>query len=463
LLSPSRNSKAIASRIQTALEKAKFLLRGNETEIPKGVVNSLTFFANKNIWYKLSRNPVVKSCKEAANQRIRLGHKGIPLADELKTYLATLKYKDKSKRIVLIHCRADRGIDFDKITALLPDVKKIRRVGEKDLEKINSKGYGLINPFDLQLDDEGQTVLQVFDLELVSLKNITNTMMTNAGDYTWAVEFRPNELVKVLRRDSGCIVSDIIEKKELSELECPKSIGIIAGNPPEAAWLLWKKIENNIKQEARNYFLGDISLPKVIISSVPETGLSMELEDRHEQLWTVLKKNIEDLINQNVEIIAIACHTMQYYSDDVKKLCKNKGVEYVSIPDILCEWLKNSSIDNAALLGIGYSAQLGKWSGYKKLAKIIDIDEMPEPMLNRITTLAYDVKANVGRREFQKLERIIKDIDSENIIYLLFELSILAEHFSLSKNFHKHYIIDAVDIYAKALASKIMGKKSVEW
>lgn len=459
MLSPSRNSKAITSRIKTALEQAKFLLRGSETEIPKSVVDSLTFFANKNIWYKLSRNPVVKSCKEAKHKYQHVGQ-DLSFADELKTYKITFHNTNDIERIALVHCRADRNMDTEKVTVLLPELQRITSIEEYST---NSSQNVIVNPFNIHTNKD-ISVVQIVDIKLLAIKNLTSSIKVSAGHSDWIIEFHANELVIALREGyESCIVSDVADKPSTLNITKPKSIGIIAGNPPEAAWLLWKKVEGFIKEDMRGNFICDVSLPKVTMLSIPEIGLSMELAKYSKQLWTVLKKNIEDLINQNVEIIAIACHTMQYYSDDVKELCKNKGVEYVSIPDILCEWLKNSSIDNAALLGIGYSAQLGKWSGYNKLAKIIDIDKMPEPMLNRITTLAYDVKANVGRREFQKLERIIKDIDSENIIYLLFELSILAEHFSLSKNFHKHYIIDAVDIYAKALASKIMGKKVVEW
>ncbi|MCP4394750.1 MAG: hypothetical protein GY804_10875 [Alphaproteobacteria bacterium] len=445
------------NRLKKALANARALLRGDEKEVPQGVIKSISYLAKNNIWYKLSRNSVVKSCKGMEYKRLHVGRKEISFSDELKTYLAKIKYNDNDERVALIHCRADRNIDFNKIKSLLPDINDINRVGENDIKKIRTSGYGLINPFDLHKDNNGVQVLQVFDLELLNLNNVTNSVITNAGEFTWAIEFRPNELISVLR-NNGCIVSDIIEDKQFKKIARPKSIGIIAGNPPESAWLLWRMIERVIKREMGENFVCDVSLPKVIMASIPEMGLSMELADHHEQLWNVLKKNIDNLINQDIEIISIACHTSQFYTNKVREYCIGKGVEYVSIPETLYNWLKLSNIDKAALLGIGYSAQLGEWSGYNELSDIIEVENIPQQMIDRITGLAYDVKHNISRREFQKLERIIKDINSDNIIYLLFELSILAEHFSLSKNFHKHYIIDAAEIYAQALAAKIMGK-----
>jgi hypothetical protein len=63
------------------------LLEGAET-VPEQVLHCATRVSDFGIWHQFSRNEPAMSCPDAARKRYRLGHRGIPLWDELKSFLA---------------------------------------------------------------------------------------------------------------------------------------------------------------------------------------------------------------------------------------------------------------------------------------------------------------------------------------------------------------------------------------
>lgn len=71
--------------LKTEIRKAESLLKSGEDEIPKNVLTIIQFCCKNNLGFILSRNIKVFSCKDARSNRVRLGHIGIPLFDELKS------------------------------------------------------------------------------------------------------------------------------------------------------------------------------------------------------------------------------------------------------------------------------------------------------------------------------------------------------------------------------------------
>ncbi len=147
----------------------------------------------------LSRNDPAFSCEDAAGKRLRGAKRGIPLRDELKSLLCLYKNRYGGQVMVALHLPGDMKADFDKLSQLLPIAENTRIcfAGEPHMKRYGMY-FGIVNPVHLDIRSQG-TVLQMFDRQLIAPQAAGYTMMTNAGDLTWAMEFCPGELIKAVR------------------------------------------------------------------------------------------------------------------------------------------------------------------------------------------------------------------------------------------------------------------------
>src|SRR4051812_8397841 len=86
---------------------------GEDAELPKRVQSARDFFKRNGLWYRLTQNSVATSCRDAAARRQRLGKEGIPIYDELRSFCGAAYYPDGSRRLVLLHCRANSHFDME--------------------------------------------------------------------------------------------------------------------------------------------------------------------------------------------------------------------------------------------------------------------------------------------------------------------------------------------------------------
>jgi len=211
-------------------QKPEELLNEDETAAPAMVSVADNLLRQLGVWFKLGRNSPAMSCRDAAE---RLGSSGIPLWDELKT----LALSDGS-RIGLVHCRADQEFDLDRARDAL-GFTSIERAAEQDMHALGL-GYGLVNPFETWSAASDLEIEQVFDEGVMTRLGVPGTMITNAGDHTWSVEFYADELVHAMplaRLGSIAIKPDWPRPKVLASRA---SIGLVTGNSPESGMHLWQ-------------------------------------------------------------------------------------------------------------------------------------------------------------------------------------------------------------------------------
>lgn len=306
-------------------------------------VNELTEFLDyKSIWYNITYNHHAMSCCDAANKRFRLGHEGIPCFDELKSNFGYY-LKNEKKYYIILHCRGTQKIDYKKVNFLLNS--EFTRLSKEELNNQFKLEYGLVNPFILA--KRFPKIEQYFDHSVFKEFFPPYTMMTNAGHHNWGIEFDPNELQNSI---NNFIVEDITDSDE-TKFRKPV-IGILTGNPPESGILLWKEVNENIREMMENSFLGDISLPKVVVESIPEIGFSMELKLREEQTKMSVLKSIENLCENGATLIIVACNTTQYFSNEIHKICNKHNAKFITIQDALIKFLKQKKINHFDFLGI---------------------------------------------------------------------------------------------------------------
>ena len=437
---------------QSRIAKPGELLRGAEAAAPTHVERAHRFLLERGIWFRLARNSPATSCRDAAHRRERLGTFGIPLWDELKSFALT----DDGSRLVLLHCRADAEFDLDAACEHLG-------LRHGSLERADSLladlrvGYGLVNPF-TTWDDESVEVRQVFDHGVLSRLGTPGTMMTNAGDSTWAVEFYGDELVDVL--DGASVASIIASPAPVRPgyAERPAKIGIVTGNSPESGMALWENLLATVRGRLGRANRGDVSMPAVEVTSIPGMGLSMELDHRLEPVHEIVRSAVAGLAEAGATHVGVACNTTQYYSPSLTEVAEAAGAEFLSMPEAVASWLRAEGIDQVGLVGIDYVSDLGEWSAYGPALRGIEVEIPDDRGHDRIEELAYQVKAEgPSTQALGRLRNVLRDaMDSKYVVLALTELSILLELQS-KRSKGDQVLVDPLRIYGEALAARFLG------
>lgn len=407
---------------------------------PLEVKEITSYFETQNIWHIISSNPKVISCGDAASKRKRLGNVGIPIFDELKSELGFFINKNNERQQVLVHCRGNQKLDRLKVSSILNS--EYQRVKKSEHTK------GLINPFGKKFRE----LLQIFDISTTEQFHPPFTMMTNAGNYKCGIEFQVNSLIKKL---PNIIIDDVIRYDNYNNYK-KHTIGILTGNGPDSGALLWSKINASVQTQLmsrlNHSFRGDLSYPEVLIESIPEMGISMELSKRQKATEDVVIKGIINLCNRGASIICIACNTTQYFIESILKVCELMNVEFISIPEVIEEYLVKNEIKEFDLLGISHVVDFEGLSAFKYLTEKFNVFRPDsESGKNKIDEIAFLVKKNKITEASNLLKDLIKqDTESDTIIIALTEISTLRANRKDVKKITS--LKDSLDFLANKLA-----------
>lgn len=351
------------------------------------------------------------SCMQAVRHRDRLGsgdNGGIPLWAELKSIVGIARSKTGSAVVpYAAHTRANTRINERLLVAALgldPDDTVLQSIFDEDKEidgaqptvseELRERWFGLVNPFtaDLVLSDLGNLdlslpdIVQVFDTSLSLSAGVPDTVMTNLGDRTRAMELSPDDLVGAVRtllcpthvgRISGpCPIwlgrSGRYRKDVFMNWPPPLGprIGILTGNGPESGVTLWQDVLGTIRGLYPQ--VPDVFMPDVVIQSLPEMGLSMDLQAREEQVREVVLGGVRDLLHFDCRLITVACNTTIYFEPEIEALCAKHGARFVSIAEAAVPAVERALAEQAADTGVGLIGISpvvdveGGFSGYRR-------------------------------------------------------------------------------------------------
>jgi len=424
-----------------AAEAEKVPGQSADATYPAEVQRNLEFLAEHRVWHIVSQNPPVRSCPDAAARRLRLGHEGIPLFDELKSALGVSE-SSVGRRYVAVHCRGHQRLDEEKLANLLG--APFRRLGTTELSETFSAHKGLVNPFGLAR--RGQ-IQQVFDESVVQRYFPPYTMMTNIGDLNYGVEFHAAEVIAAL----DAVIADVVEERGR---RVPKEhkIGILTGNSPESGILLWEWINSRIRDHPK-VFRGDFSFPTVFIESAPGMGLSMELAMRESAVRPIVLDGVNRLCLSGATVIGIACNTTQYFAREISDLCHKHGAQFVSTADETALYLRREQIESFDFLGIGAVSDFGNWSGYGPALRDFNATIPSEASRSKIDELAYYVKKEgVTGKTVTLLRDLIQAAKSDVVVLALTELSIVYASQKKTRKSQKR-VIDTLEILANRMAN----------
>lgn len=372
-------------------------------------------------WWDIGDNykkKEVNSCREAVQFRDRLGsgETGVPLWTELKSQITVIKNKSTNAVSYLVaHARANTRFDPTKLLNILdldPDVVEFDNIIDDNINtdqgiasQSNSPIFGLVNPLNVDkillsqdLSIDRSEITQVFDTSLLLHGGYPNTIMTNAGDRTKYLEINPKDLILCVKkffkdvRVEECTTPDPLwlgeegrylkdEWMRFPPASGPK-IGLLTGNSPESGLTLWNDFLDQYRDFSSN--LADVLMPEVIVYSLPQMGLSMELVKRENVVWEEMKKAILVLLKSGCKLITIACNTTIYFGPQIDEICKPYNAKFISIaeaclPEIQNQLSKQRDNSNAVgLVGIGPVIDVeGGYSGYAKQFKDNGIEVVP--------------------------------------------------------------------------------------
>lgn len=161
--------------------------------IPSKSLKIANFFKDNDLWFQLSRNTSKAfNCLDASKKRIKNGIAGIPLCEELKSLLFTSDRNTTT--FFMLHCRANLNFSWNAVKNILGTTTIIQTTND-ELKK-NDLLHGTVNPFVFTMN--GYKTIHFFDTRCISSETDdqnADTMMTNAGDLEWGIEFNPNELI----------------------------------------------------------------------------------------------------------------------------------------------------------------------------------------------------------------------------------------------------------------------------
>lgn len=442
--------------LASQIRKAADLLRPGET-VPEAVLRSERFLGASGVWYRLARNSEATSCRDAAARRERLGAASIPLWDEMKTLVF-----ESAEELVFAHCRGDEEVNTDALASATSS--QLRPAGEDALDRYGL-GYGLVNPFSVWERGSGApAMVHVVDRGLMSPLGVPGTMMTNAGDRFWAVEFNGPDLLKLIPE---AIVADIAARP----VDRPRwaidsrPIGIVTGNGPESGMKLLEFTLAEVRSRLERENRGDVSLPALQVASVPAMGFSMELSERAEATLLAVTDAVEKLCSDGCGIVAVACNTTQFFGPELREICDSHAASFLSMPEVVADWLSSQGVQTIGLVGIKYVSDLAEWSAYRPaFAGRFEVETPSSWGMERIEELAYRVKAEgVTSRTEPQFANLLRDVvdaefTSNYVVVALTELSLLLERMSSrARNKREAVLIDPLKLYGQALACNYLG------
>ena len=435
------------------------VLLDDRESIPSAVRLAANMIDRLGIWHQYSRNDHAWSCQDAARKRNRLGHKGIPLWDELKSFLGEYDDAAGGRHYFIAHCRGDRELNLAKVRAELQQpVGEIRRV-TSDTAAAMGTSYGVVNPF-----WNDQSLIQIVDLELQRPIGVPGTVMTNVGDHTWAVEFEPTELFSKL---SYCRWADIVEPntEESDRLQWgvrdPTAIGILTGNPSDSGLELWTSINAHIRRLMASNSLGDVSMPTIVVVSTPQIGISMEMDRREVPLRNALLRSIDDLCAAGARLLAHPAHTTHFFTADIQTRAAANGARFISMAEATAAKLRQSGIKEIALLGTQYVTDFSqRWSVYKNAFEGLIVHQPSREGWDKIHNLGYEIQQHgptpLSFNWMRDLLRTEVPSDCKHVVLAMTEFSPIVRQLK-SKGRQGKILIDPIEIYAEEISRQYLG------
>lgn len=201
-----------------------------------------------------------------------------------------------------------------------------------------------------------------------------------------------------------------------------KTIGIISGSGPEAGLDLHAKLLRAQRAALGERYRGDTDAPRVVTVSEPVLGLSMELPDHEETVWSALLATAAQLAPQ-VDVYAIACNTLNVFENRLHDA--DLGAQLITVTDVARAFVRTRGLTRVGLLGAAPVSDLGDWSAYRPLVEMVDLVTPRDP--SPLHHLIHDIKrrGHGGADLDARFLPIVEALDVDPVLLACTELPLL--------------------------------------
>lgn len=226
-------------------------------------------------------------------------------------------------------------------------------------------------------------------------------------------------------------------------------LGIIGGMGPEATELLYHKIIKNTEAYSDQEHIDMIILNH---ATIPDRTKAI-LENREDNVISVLKEDIALLEGCGVSHIAIPCNTSHCFFD---KLTEGTDVKIINMIEETADYISSKNRKKAGIMCTEGTLKTGL---YKKECEKRNIEYVePDKEMRRLTTKIIYEQIKKGKKgnleDFLTVTEWFKNKGCDCVLIACTELSVLMANYSICESF----LTDALDVLA-AKAIKSAGGK----
>jgi aspartate racemase len=231
-----------------------------------------------------------------------------------------------------------------------------------------------------------------------------------------------------------------------------KKIGIIGGAGPFASALLLKNIVQELyKQGCKS----ESEFPEILLVNHPfniTMCTTLNKQDDKPIICSVLQSCTDELLKQNVELLAIACNTFHLFAESIN----TQDAQLVHIAQATLEQAKKLELSRLLILGTSLSL-----TNHLYLAE--EIECIPTPPLDqkKVDRIIFRIlSGKILMRDALVLRCIIdsltKKFNCDGVVLGCTELPVLNSHFQLVKNRGNKgpVVLDTLQILAQKLVSE---------
>ena len=225
-------------------------------------------------------------------------------------------------------------------------------------------------------------------------------------------------------------------------------LGILGGMGPEATEIFYKKIIAHTMVEKDQ---DHIDILIYSHAGIPDrTGYL--LSGREDELWEVLKADVEMLKASGIGYLVIPCNTTHFFADRFKALMDGN---FINMVEETASYVKERRIKRIGILATDGTIRTDMYGKALRNLGIEAVYPSPERQKNVMSIIYDEIKSGEkgDRHKFSTVIKELEDKECEACILACTELSVFSMNHMLSGD----YYIDALDVAAKVSIERCGG------
>lgn len=224
-------------------------------------------------------------------------------------------------------------------------------------------------------------------------------------------------------------------------MQTKKKLGILGGMGSEATEVFFKRIIDQTKVENDREHLDMLIYNHASLPDRTEYILS----GRQDELWEILRQDIDMLMQMGCEYIAIPCNTCHFFAEHIVKETNHGFI------NMIMETAKYAQQTGHQKVGIMGTNGTLKSDLYGKMLRQMGLEAVypSQPMQDVVMRIIYDQIKKGDKGSLSDFEAVVDELRAagcDAVCLACTELSVFKENYVLTDTF----FIDALDVLARS-------------